>query len=278
MKLRESMIGDMRRGNYAEETINRYVACIRAFAQFHGRSPEKMNQTHVRLWADHLQTQKLSPQRLAQHFAALKFLYRRTLGHPELVSFLLTPKMPKRLPVVLSSEEVVKLLEALESRKYRVFFTTVYGAGLRISEACELQTNDIDAARGVIHVCRGKGDKERLVMLSPQLLDILRAYWKLERPPAPYLFTTRTGRPLNAEVAREALHDAAVQAGIEKRVTPHVLRHSFATHLLESGTPLRVIQVVLGHASVRTTTRYAHVSTTLVATTKSPLETLPETA
>lgn len=144
-----------------------------------------------------------------------------------------------------------------------------------MSEACELQIRDVDAARGVIVVRHGKGNKERLVGLSPRLLGILRAYWKQERPAAPWLFSSRTGGPLRDDAARMALSRAAIEAGIDKHVTPHVLRHSFATHLLDGGTDLRVIQVLLGHAHIHSTTRYARVSTGLIAKTESPLDRLP---
>jgi site-specific recombinase XerD len=160
----------------------------------------------------------------------------------------------------------------------RVFFTTVYAAGLRIGEASRLETRDIDAERGVIIVRYGKGGKERFVMLSPRLLVILRAYWKQDRPAAPWLFAGRTGNHLAPDVARQAFKRAVTAAKLGKRkVTPHVLRHSFATHLLEGGTDLRVIQVLLGHDSIRSTTRYARVSTAMVVKTKSPFERLKST-
>ncbi len=192
------------------------------------------------------------------------------------MAFLSCPKRPQRLPTVISAEQVHQLLEALKLPKFRVLFTTIYATGLRISEGCALETRDIDAARRVIHVRQGKGNKDRLVMLSPRLLMILRAYWRKERPQAPYLFTGRTGRPLNHEVARDALRLAAARAGLDK-VTPHTLRHSFATHLLDSGTDLRVIQVLLGHESIDTTTRYVRVSLPTLTKTQSPLDQLPTT-
>ena len=191
-----------------------------------------------------------------------------------MVSFLSWPADPDRLPEVLSAEEVFRLLEALTSPKYRVFFTTVYAAGLRFGEAAKLETGNIDAARGVIRI-RGKGNKERLVMLSPKLLSILRAYWKMARPPKPWLFTSERGTPLHPQVATRALKRAAAEAGLTKKITSHVLRHSFATHLLEHGTELRIIQVLLGHSSISSTTRYVRVSADTVAKTKSPFESLP---
>ena len=233
----------------------------------------------MRAWVAQLDKSKVGPQRLRQHFAALKFLFGKTLARPEQVAFLSWPKAPKLLPTVLSASQVGALLGALESPKYRVFFTTLYATGLRLKEACHLKTTDIDAARGVIHVRLAKGGKERLVMLSPKLLAILRAYWKQGRPVAPYLFPTKTKRPLDPDMARRVLHRAAAAAGLNsKQVTPHVLlRHSFATELLESGTDLRVIQVLLGHDNIQTTTRYARVSAALVSKAKSPLDRLPKT-
>jgi site-specific recombinase XerD len=271
------MMQDLKLAGHAAKTQKTYLECIGLFAQFCWE-PAHADQEQVRAWVDRLQKSKVGPQRLRQHFAALKFLYAKTLGRPEQVAFLSWPKDPKRLPTVLSAEQVSALLAALESAKYRVFFTTLYATGLRLQEACHLETTDIDAAQGVIHVRHAKGRKERLVMLSPRLLAILRAYWKQERPPAPYLFPTKSNRPLDPDVARRVLHLAAEAAGLDsKKVTPHVLRHSFATHLLERGTELRLIQVLLGHDNIQTTTRYARVSAKLLSKAKSPLEHLPTT-
>jgi len=275
--LRNKMMQDLRLAGYALKTQKTYLECIGLFAQFCWE-PAQADQDGVRAWVAHLEKSKVGPQRLRQHFAALKFLFAKTLARPEQVAFLSWPKDPKRLPTVLSASQVASLLAALQSPKYRVFFTTLYATGLRLKEACHLKTTDIDAARGVIHVRLAKGGKERLVMLSPKLLAILRAYWKQERPAAPYLFPTKTKRPLDPDMARRVLHHAATAAGLNsKQVTPHVLRHSFATELLESGTDLRVIQVLLGHDNIQTTTRYARVSAALVSKAKSPLDRLPKT-
>jgi site-specific recombinase XerD len=271
------MVHDMKLAGYAVGTIDLYVNSVQSFADFFaGRGPMKLGQPEVRQWVELLEKSGVGPDRLRGHFAALKFLYTKTLGRPDVVSFLSWPKGPQPLPTVLSVEEVSRLLDSLESAKHRVFFTTVYGTGLRISEACRLQTGDVDAARGVIHVREGKGNKERLVMLDPKLLSLLREYWRQERPARPYLFTGKNGRPLDPEVARCALRRARTAAGIDKRVTPHALRHSFATHLLEDGTDLRVIQVLLGHSSLRSTTRYTRVSAKMIAETRSPLSLLPK--
>lgn len=276
--LRNRMEQDLSFGGYSPKTVETYVTSIKQFAKFHGRSPDQLGQEEIRAWVEHLRAQSLGAQRVHQHLAALKFLYGKTLGRPEVVAFLTGPKVVKRLPQVLDPTEVQKLLAAFDVLKYRVFFATIYATGLRFGEARQLKTADINAARGVIHVRYGKGNKERMVMLSPRLLALLRDHWRRERPAKPYLFTGQTGRPLDTHTLRDALQRAMWQAKISKHVTPHVLRHSFATHLLERGVDLRVIQVLLGHASLRSTTCYAGVSTELIAKTRSPLDhlTLPD--
>lgn len=276
--LRKRMLQDLDLAGYAPGTQRKYVNAIRDFAEFIGRNPTVLEQEDVRQWVEHLtESGKIGSQRLRLHFAALRFLYTKTLGRAEVVSFLSSPRDRERLPDVLSPDEVAGLLDAVVLLKYRVFCATLYATGLRVNEACHLRTSDIQAERGVIHVREGKGRKERLVNLSPLLLELLRRYWKLERPPEPWLFTSRAGGPLRSETVRDALAQAARRAGIEKRVTPHVLRHCYATHLLEEGAELRVIQVLLGHASIRSTTRYTRVSARLIAKTKSPLDLLPKT-
>jgi len=273
-KLRDDMMADLRLGGYAERTQQEYIRCIEKLANYFRRSPAKLSQQDVREWVRHLTFEtEVGPQRLHQHFAALKFLYKKTLGRPEMVSFITWPKIPERLPTVLSPAQVEILLSNIESPKYRVLFAVVYGTGMRISEACGLQFGNIDASRGVIRII-GKGDKERLVMLSPRLHRILRAYWKQEQPPAPYLFATSNGTLIEPDWARKVLYRAVADSGLGLRVTPHALRHSFATHLLENGTDLRVIQMLLGHASIKSTTLYTRVSSNLIRKTQSPLDNL----
>ncbi len=275
-KLRQQMTQDLKLAGLSPRSQEVYLNAVHAFAQFFERSPAELGQTEVRAWVEHLTEQRrLGAGRLAQHFAGLKFLYGKTLGRPEVVAFLSWPRPPRRPPLVLSPGQVQMLLNALRKPTYRILFATIYATGLRIDEACRLEVGDIDAKRGVIHVRHGKGNKQRMVMLSPRLYAILRAYWKLVRPPAPYLFASRRGGPLNPESARTALTRAVQDCGLQKRVTPHVLRHSFATHLLESGTDLRVIQVLLGHASITSTEIYTQVCTGLITKTQSPLDLLP---
>ena len=274
--LRDTMVHDLELAGSMPKTRTIYVNAIRDFAKHFWRSPVELGADEVRAWIARLTKEDaLSPQRVRQHMAALKFLYTKTLYRPETVSFLSWPSDPQTLPTVLAAVEVERLLAALDQPKFKVFFTMVYATGLRLREACRLETRDIDAARGVIHVRDAKGQKERLVMLGLRLLASLRAYWSSERPPAPWLFASSASRRcLNPETARKVLKRAAAMAGIKKRVTPHVLRHSFATHLFEGGAELRVIQMLLGHCSIKTTMRYTRVSADLIAKTRSPWERL----
>jgi integrase/recombinase XerD len=276
-QLRDRMMHDLELAGYVSKTRLIYLNSIRDFAAHHRRSPTLLGPDDVRAWIDVLRTQRqIGPQRIRQHMAALKFLYTKTLWKPENVSFLAWPSDPKRLPPVLAVEEIERLLAAFTHTKYRVFFTLVYAAGLRLTEARRLETRDIQAARGVIHVRpeNAKRKRERYVMLSPRLLALLRTYWAATRPAAPWVFASSKGTPICESTVRRALSGAVKKAGIDKKVTPHVLRHCFATHLLEGGEKLRVIQVLLGHESIKTTTRYTRVSTELIAKTQSPYERL----
>ena len=273
---RDKMMQDLQAAGYAERTCGVYVGAAKEFVAFHGRRAEEMGQDEVRQFMGYQRNvREVGPSRIKQYLAGLKFLYAKTLGRPEAVSFICWPRQASRLPTVLGMPEVRALLDALQTPKYRVAVTTMYATGMRIGEVCGMQTGDIDASRKVILV-HGKGNKERLAMMSDRLLLTLRTYWKQERPAAPYLFTNETGQPIDPNAVRKALALATTQAGIAKHVTPHVLRHSFATHLLENGTDLRTIQVLLGHASIRSTTIYTRVSADVIARTTSPLDRLPE--
>ncbi len=273
-KLRTRMIRDLTSAGRSQQTIQKYTSNIARFAKFHGRCPSQMTNDDVRAWVEHLEQQDLSWQTLNGHFASLRFLYGKTLGKPQVVSFLMYRKALQKLPLVLTPAQVGHLLEQFTELRYQALFTTMYGAGLRISEACRLETRDIKADPGVIHVRHGKGGKERNVMLSPWLLKTLRSYWKAERPAAPYLFTTRHGSPIDRSQAAKTFALGVARAGLDPKVTPHTLRHAFATHLLDQGTDIRVIQVLLGHASVSSTTIYAQVSLRVIQDTRSPLDAL----
>jgi site-specific recombinase XerD len=270
----ERMAWDLEFAQRADKTRKVYLSDARAFARFWQRSPEEVGQAEVRAWVEHLIAAGIAPSRLRQHLAALVFLYRKTLGRPEAVSFFSWPKDPEQLPVVLSVEEVAGLLAAVAGDNYRMLFRTMFAAGLRIREACRLQVDDLDAERGVIRVT-GKGGRERQAALHPRLLEALRAYWREVRPVPPWLFTGRVGNPLDTDQARKVFKDAVRDSGLAKRATPHALRHTYATLLLEQGTGLPVIQALLGHATIRSTERYLHVATHLITTSADPLELLP---
>lgn len=251
-----------------------YLAAAHDLAAFHDRSPSQLGADDVRAWVQALRGRGLSPQRVRHHLSALKFLYAKTLGLPGTVSFLSFPKDRQRLPTVLSVDEVRRLLAAVREPKFRVFFAFLYATGLRLGEACAVQTCDIDAERGLLRVRAGKTHTERAVALTPALIQTLRTYWRFVRPSPPWLFASRRETPLCPGVARNALRSAAQIAGLRCRVTPHVLRHAYATHALEAGTDLRIIQVTLGHRSIRSTARYASVSLEMLSKTPSPFDRL----
>jgi site-specific recombinase XerD len=222
----------------------------------------------------HLASKRLAWSSLNQTVCALRFFYGVTLGQTTLVERIPFAREPCKLPTVLTADEVVRFLEAVSSLKARVALTTAYAAGLRVSEVAALKISDIDTCRMVLRIERGKGGKERYAMLSETLLGILREYWRLARPRS-YLFPGRpTDTPIEPSVLHAACRLATVAAGLDKHVSVHVLRHSFATHLLESGVDIRIIQVLLGHSRLETTTRYAHVSTEVITGTASPLDKL----
>ena len=273
-KVFKRMAWDLEFAGRAERTRKVYLSDVRAFATFYGKSPEEVGQPEVRTWVEHLIAQGTAPSRLRQHLSALVFLYRKTLGMPQAVSFFSWPKDAERLPVVLSLAEVAQLFEAIPGENYRMLFRTMFASGLRILEACRLKVEDLESDRGVIRVF-GKGGRERQAALQRFLLDELRSYWREVRPTPPWLFTGRMGKPLDPDQARKVFKEAAGATGLTKRATPHALRHTYATLQMEQGTDLRVIQALLGHASIRSTERYLHVATHLLTSSADPLKLLP---
>jgi integrase/recombinase XerD len=273
--LRQRMIQDMQLRTFAPGTVSVYVNCIARFARHFGKSPELLGPEDVRAYLLHLIEQRRpSWSYYNQNLHALRFLFNVTLGRKWVLEHIACPKQPKRLPVVLSPDELTRFFAAIASLKYRAVLMTAYAAGLRVSEVAALRVEDIDSHRMVIRVQQGKGRKDRYVMLSPKLLELLRTYWKAARPRT-WLFPGRDpNRPITASAVIKACRRARRAAGLEKRVTVHTLRHSFATHLLEAGTDLRTIQVLLGHHSPRTTARYTHVSPAAVRSTTSPFDRL----
>lgn len=272
-QLRDRMNADLVRANYAKSTIDNYLREAKHFAGFHMKPPEEMGRDEIRAYLDSLAA-KDRPCRLKMAIAALKYLYTHTLSRPEEVAWIQWPRVASRVPVILSGSEVEALLAAMPSPRYRAVTMTAYGAGLRVHEACRLEVGDIDSRRMVIRV-QGKGGKERYVMLPEVLLSTLREYWRVCRPPRPLLFPGPSGEaPISTSAVQKAVREARATAGIGKVVTPHVLRHTFATHLFELGADLRTIQVILGHASPRTTQRYVRVSQRTLHRTASPLDVL----
>ena len=276
--LRQRMTEDMRLRNMSPRTIESYLANVAGFAAYFKTPPDRLGPEHVRQYLLHLVEDKhASSSSVNLANSALKFLFRVTLHRQEPP----TQKLPcakreRRLPVVLSHDEVQRLLDAVRNPKYRVALMVAYGAGLRVSEIVNLRVQDIDSQRMVIRVRQGKGMKDRYTLLSPVLLETLRDYWKLYRPTT-YLFPSPRGRgdrPLDTTAVQRACAAAVAAAGLRKGVSMHTLRHTFATHLLEAGTNLRVIQRLLGHGDLSTTALYTHVSARTLCETTSPLDLL----
>jgi site-specific recombinase XerD len=276
--LRQRMIEDLKIRDYSEHTIAAYVSAVYRLAKYYHESPDKLGREEIRAFlVDLVEEKKASWPYYKQVLASLRFLYRHVLQRGEVVEDIRGPRPEKRLPVVLSAEEVARFFKAIPSLKHRTILMLAYGAGLRIGEAVRVRVSDIDRQRNVIRVQQGKGKKDRYTILSPAMLEILDRYCWAARP-EDFLFTTTRfkDRPITDSTVQRVCIQAQQDAGIDKRISPHTLRHSFATHLLEAGTDLRVIQVLLGHASPKTTAIYTHVSTALIGKTLSPLDALPD--
>jgi site-specific recombinase XerD len=281
--LSDRMLRDMERVGFSARTRYRYILAVRQLAKFHHRSPETMNAADVRAWEDELIRRGLCPISRIVYMCGVRFLFLHTLRRPEVVGHWVRPRVRRKLPTVLSSAEVARLLAAVRLHRYRAFFSLVFDTGLRISEAAGLKVGDIDRARGVIHVRQGKGGKDRQVKLGERLYAILQGYWREDRMTGPHpetiskdspVFANAKGGPFCQATARLALRRAACEAGITKPITPHTLRHSFATAQLEAGTGLRVVQAQLGHARITSTEHYLQVSASLIQRAPSPLDTL----
>ncbi len=275
-QLRDKMEEDLRLAGLSPNTRQTYLRCAAVFVRHYGKGPMRMGRAEVRDFLLHLlEERKVKAATYNVYAAALRFLYARTLGRPEEVAWVGHLKVTRRLPAILSVEEIERLLAELPSLKHVAIVMAAYGAGLRISEVCHLRVEDIDSQRMVIHVRHGKGDRDRYTMLPRRLLEVLRAYFKEARPVGPELFPGgKPGTVLSRNAVSKALKLATARAAIKKRVTPHALRHAFATHLLEAGTDLRTLQVLLGHVSIRSTVRYAQVSPVMIRRTQSPADRL----
>jgi len=276
--LRQRMIDEMTVRNYSPQTQRAYIAAVAAFALYFHASPDKLTLAHIKDYQLYLvRIKQIAWSTLKIVVSALRFLYRETLGVDWNIKYIVYPKRCKSLPEILSLEEVDHFLKTVSNIKHRAILVTAYAAGLRLSEVASLRINDIDSKRMVIRVQQGKGRKDRYVMLSSNLLSLLREYFKAVRPSGQWLFPGgKAGCHITGGTIEKVCVKARVASGLNKKVTVRMLRHTFATHLLEGGTDIRTIQILLGHRSLATTATYTHVSTSTVRATQSPLDRLPK--
>jgi integrase/recombinase XerD len=279
--LRKAMLEELQRRNLSAITTRIYLHSVEEFAQYFKTSPDRLGLEHVRQYQAHLFTdRKLEAVSVAQQVSALRFFFLKTLKRPWPVEDMPAPKQPIRLPEILSREEVERLIQAAVSPLHRIWLLILYATGVRREELVQLKIGDIDSDRMLLHIRQGKGRKDRNVMLSPRLLQELRDYWRAANPkPQTYLFPSKGAHrdgdvPMTSKSIWRAVQQAATRAGLDKRVHPHTLRHCFATHLLESGTDLRTIQLLLGHVDLKTTSRYLNLSQRYLRATASPLDAL----
>jgi len=272
--LRQRFIDDLRLRNYAQRTIETYVGRIVAFAKHFGRSPDLLGPEEVRTFQLHLLERRVSWSSFNQAVCALRFLYGTTLGRPEQLPLIPYGKRPKTLPSVLAPQEVLRLIDAAPTPRDRIFLQVAYGCGLRLSELIHLRVTDIDSARMVIQVRQGKGAKDRLVPLSPRLLQELRDYWRRYQPSAWLFPGDKPGQPISGSNLQRRFGQLVQRVGLTKHCSLHTLRHSYATHLLEAGVDLLTLKTLLGHKTLETTTRYLHVNSQRLQQTPSLLDLL----
>ena len=278
--LRKMMLEELQRRNYSPTTVRAYLYAVEEFARYFGKSPDKLNQEQLRQYQLHLlHDRKLTIGTIVGRIAALRFFFVRVLRRPHRQIDLIYPKRPERLPTVLSQEEVAQLLDSANNLLDYAMLMTLYATGMRRAELIRLKIEDIDSQRMIIHIRQGKGNRDRDVPLTPKLLKTLREYWRWMKPKT-YLFpgmvhNWRADKPITPKCVWLAVQDAAKRAGIKKRVSPHTLRHSWATHLLENGADLRAIQMLLGHVDLETTAVYLHLSRRHLQAVVNPVETMP---
>ena len=272
--LRARMIDDMTLRRFGEKTQSDYIRHVKNFTIFLGRAPDTAEPEDLRRYQVHQSRSGVQPPTMNSTVATLRFFFTTTCNRPEMARHLTLVRQAQKLPVVLTQEEAARLLEAAPGAKYKAALGVAYGAGLRVSEVANLKISDIDRDRMVLRVEQGKGHKDRNAMLSPRLLGLLEEWWQIGRPTT-WLFPGRDPiQPVSPRHIYRVVADTAAAIGIEKRVGPHTLRHSFATHLLEQGVDIRVIQVLLGHTKLDTTARYAHVASKVLREVTSPLDQL----
>jgi integrase/recombinase XerD len=273
--LRQRMLEDLQIRRYSPTTIRIYLRCIAEFARHFGKAPDRLSAEHIRQYQLFLiKEKKVSRPTFIQMVCALRFFYTHTLNRKISMERIPFPRRERKLPLILSREEVKALLEAPGNLRNRTLLATLYGCGLRVAEVTQLQVSDIDSARKVLRVRHGKGGKDRQTLLPAKLLELLRGYWRNQRPTGWLFPAADSTRPISAKTIFMACRKAAQRAGISKPIHPHSLRHAFATHLLEAGVNLRTIQILLGHANLETTARYLHVADVAVRSTASPLDSL----
>ena len=281
--LRKIMLEELQRRNYAQNTARTYIKIVARFAKHFGRSPEKLGPDEIREYQVHLfKNCHLSPGTVQQHVAALRFLYVKTLKRPYMHEHLPMPKRQRPLPQVLSPTEVQRLLDSSSNLYHRAMLMTLYSTGMRRAEMCRLKVADIDSERMVVHIRHGKGGRDRDVPLSEKLLETLREYWRWMKPKT-WLFPgtvngLRADVPIKEKMAWVACQEAAERAKIKKRVAPHILRHSYATHMLEAGADLRTIQILLGHAKLEHTIVYLHLTHRHLTAVANPLDSMSVSA
>lgn len=272
--LRRRMIEDMTVRNFAPKTQHDYIRAVTKLARFLGRSPDTATAEDLRRFQLHLTENRVGAPTINFTVTVLRFFFTITLDRADAIKHLTFVREPRKIPVVLSLEEVARLLEAAPGPKYKAALAAAYGAGLRVSEVATLKVSDIDSERMMLRVEQGKGHKDRHAMLAPQLLELLRDWWRIARPQV-WLFPGQNPvNPMTTRQINRACHAAADMARITKRVSPHTLRHSFATHLLEQNTDIRMIQILLGHAKLETTALYTRIATNTIRAVMSPLERL----
>jgi site-specific recombinase XerD len=272
--LRQRMLDAMAVRNFSDKTRHDYVRQVKSFASFLGRSPDSASADDLRRFQLHQRQNGVQPASMNSAVSALRFFFSVTLDRPDMERHLTFVREPRKIPVILSPQEISRLLEAAPGPKYKAAMSAAYSAGLRVSEVVALKVADVDSKRMLLRIEQGKGRKDRLAMLSPRLLDLLRDWYCIARP-AVWLFPGRDPMlPMTTRQLTRAVHVAAKLAEINKRVTPHTLRHSFATHLLEQNVDIRLIQVLLGHAKLETTALYAQVATNVIRAVTSPLDQL----
>jgi integrase/recombinase XerD len=276
--LRQRMLDELQRRNYSPSTTRGYILAVRQYAEYFHKSPEQLGAEEVRRFQLYLLNEKkLAAGTVEMRMSALRFLYKKTLKRRDIgLDDLIFPKTPQKLPVVLSPEEVTRLIEGASSLLHRTILLVLYGTGIRRTEASLLKVSDIDSERMVIHVHQAKGSRDRDVPMTAKLLEALREYWRWKKPTV-YLFPSTEGwrgaeRPVSDKTVWYACKEAAQRAGIKKRIGPHTLRHSFATHLMEAGTDLRTIQLLMGHAHLEQTTVYLHLSHRHLHAALNPLD------